>query len=115
MAQGSDEMLMTLLAGQAAVDCAPFGVASWEDVEGWKKVCLSFWDVVVSLTPQELTVLTTRLESLNARYQRETKILTAARTLQKLNNTNKRMSKQTTEHLEQAEKRADTAERVCLS
>ena len=40
MAQGSDEMLMTLLAGQAAVDCETFGVATWEDVEGWKKVCL---------------------------------------------------------------------------
>ena len=59
-----------------------------------------------------MSVLTTRLASLNARHQREVKILTAARTLQKLNNTNKRMSKQTTEHLEQAEKRADTAERV---
>ena len=57
-------------------------------------------------------MLTTRLESLVARHQREIKILTAARTLQKLNNTNKRMSKQTTEHLEQAEKKADTAERV---
>ena len=41
MAQGSDEMLMTLLAGQAAVDCEAFGVASWEDAEGWKKVCPS--------------------------------------------------------------------------
>ena len=40
MAEGSDEMLMTLLAGQAAVDCEAFGVSSWEDVESWKKVRL---------------------------------------------------------------------------
>ena len=63
-----------------------------------------------------------------ARHQREVKILMAARTLQKLNNANKRlvatgcvlsgvdksyrMSKQTFESLEQAEKRAEAAEKV---
>lgn len=58
-------------------------------------------------------MLTNRLDALIARHQREIKILTAARTLQKLNNTNKRMSKQTSESLEQAEKRVDAAEKVC--
>jgi len=38
MASGSDEMLMTLLAGQAAVDCQELPVAGWEEVENWKKV-----------------------------------------------------------------------------
>ena len=61
---------------------------------------------------QELGLLSNRLDALISRHQREIKILTAARTLQKLNNTNKRMSKQTTESLEQAEKRVDAAEKV---
>jgi hypothetical protein len=38
-AGGSDEMLMTLLAGQAAVDCEALPVGGWEEVESWKKVC----------------------------------------------------------------------------
>ncbi|KAL7423756.1 hypothetical protein Q5752_001339 [Cryptotrichosporon argae] len=96
---GSDEMLLTLLASQAAVDCELLPVVGWEEVEAWKK---------------ELTLLSTRLESLQARHQREIKILTAARTLQKLNNTNKRMSRQTTESLEQSEKRVEAAEKEVL-
>lgn len=63
---------------------------------------------------QELAILSNRLSSLVARHQREIKILTAARTLQKLNNNNKRMSKQTMESLEQSEKRVDAAEKVRL-
>ncbi|KAK8861587.1 hypothetical protein IAR55_002410 [Kwoniella newhampshirensis] len=97
--QGSDEMLMTLLAGQAAVDCEDLPVVGWEEVESWKK---------------ELSFLGTRLESLQSRHQREIKILTAARTLQKLNNSNKRMSKQTMESLEQSEKRVEAAEKEVL-
>ena len=38
IAGGSDEMLMTLLAGQAAVDCEKLPVGGWEEVESWKKV-----------------------------------------------------------------------------
>lgn len=53
-----------------------------------------------------------RLSLLVSRHQREVKILTAARTLQKLNNNNKRMSKQTMESLEQSEKRVEAAEKV---
>lgn len=34
---GSDEMLMSLLAGQAAVDCERLPVGDWEEVELWKK------------------------------------------------------------------------------
>ncbi|WWC87888.1 uncharacterized protein L201_002786 [Kwoniella dendrophila CBS 6074] len=95
-AQGSDEMLLALLAGQAAVDCERLPIGGWEEVEGWKK---------------ELSILSNRLESLQSRHQREIKILTAAKTLQKLNNSNKRMSRQTMESLEQAEKRVEAAEK----
>jgi hypothetical protein len=38
MGGGSDEMLMTLLAGQAAVDCARMPIGGWEEVDSWKKV-----------------------------------------------------------------------------
>jgi chromosome segregation ATPase len=58
--------------------------------------------------------MSNRLASLVSRHQREIKILTAARTLQKLNNNNKRMSKQTMESLEQSEKRVEAAEKEVL-
>ncbi|EIW66580.1 hypothetical protein TREMEDRAFT_12085, partial [Tremella mesenterica DSM 1558] len=97
---GTDDMMMTLLAGQAAVDCGQLPVGAWEEVEQWKK---------------ELSLLSTRLSALVARHQREVKILTAAKTLQKLNNTNKsRISKQTMESLEQSEKRVEAAEKELL-
>lgn len=35
---GSDEMLMSLLAGQAALDCEGMPMGGWEEVESWKKV-----------------------------------------------------------------------------
>jgi hypothetical protein len=38
---GSDEMLMSLLAGQAALDCETLPISRWEEVESWKKVCRS--------------------------------------------------------------------------
>lgn len=41
MAESSDEMLMSLLAGQAAVDCETMPIAGWEEVESWKKVNLT--------------------------------------------------------------------------
>ena len=56
--------------------------------------------------------MSNRLSLLVSRHQREVKILTAARTLQKLNNNNKRMSKQTMESLEHSEKRVEAAEKV---
>jgi len=40
MGGGSDEMLMTLLAGQAAVDCERMSIGGWEEVDSWKKVSL---------------------------------------------------------------------------
>lgn len=64
------------------------------------------------LIVQELSLMSNRLSLLVSRHQREVKILTAARTLQKLNNNNKRMSKQTMESLEQSEKRVEAAEKV---
>lgn len=33
----SDEMLLALLASQAAVDCERLPIGAWEDVESWKK------------------------------------------------------------------------------
>lgn len=36
----SAELLMNLLAGQAAVDCQQLPVGRWEEVEEWKKVSL---------------------------------------------------------------------------
>ena len=40
LAGRSDEMLMTLLAGQAAVDCEQLPIGGWEEVESWKKASL---------------------------------------------------------------------------
>jgi hypothetical protein len=57
-------------------------------------------------------MLTSRLSQSVARHQREQKILTAAKTLAKLNGANKRLSKQTVESLEVAEKKAAEAEKV---
>jgi len=88
---------MTLLAGQAAMDCQEMPVYRWEEVEDWKK---------------ELAMLSSRLASQVAKHQREQKILTAARTLAKLNVGNKRMSKQTFESVEVAEQKAADAEKV---
>ncbi|WVQ79104.1 hypothetical protein IAT38_001198 [Cryptococcus sp. DSM 104549] len=99
IAAGSDVMLLTLLAGQAVMDCERLPIGGWEEVESWKK---------------ELSLLANRLDSLQSRHQREIKILTAARALQKLNTNNKRMSKQTTDSLEQSEKRVDAAEKELL-
>ncbi|KAL7416620.1 Up-regulated during septation-domain-containing protein [Mrakia frigida] len=100
-AQGHDndeDLMLSLMAGQASVDVGIEGyrIMSWEEVEDSKK---------------ELTLLTNRLGSLTARCQREQKILTAARTLDRLHANHKRMNKQTMEELAVAEKRAVSAEK----
>lgn len=92
-------MLLSLLAGQAVVDCSGMRVAAWDEVEAWKA---------------ELSVLAGRLAQQVARYQRESKILTAARTLAKLNEANKRLSRQSKDSLEQAEQKAAAAEKEML-
>ena len=153
---GDDEDLMlSLMAGQAAVDVGLEGyrIMSWEEVEDSKKVrpsaracARSGFELTCSrVRSQELSLLTNRLGSLSARCQREQKILTAARTLDRLHVNHKRsvgrwtvlgsvseadatgparlmrrMSKQTMEELSVAEKRAVSAEKVsglpgCLS
>lgn len=61
---------------------------------------------------QELTMLTSRLDQQVAKHQREQKILTAARTLAKLNSHNKRMSKQTSDSVTSAEQKVADAEKV---
>jgi hypothetical protein len=99
---GTDDMLMTLLAGQALVDCRELSsaTATWEDIDLWKK---------------ELRLLSARVEDAQTRYQREERILTAARSLQKLNQTNKRLSRQTIASMEDAEKRVERARKVRYS
>ncbi|GFZ42574.1 hypothetical protein JCM24511_00290 [Saitozyma sp. JCM 24511] len=97
----SDEMMLALLASQAAVDCERLPIGAWEDVESWKKASAA--------------VLTTT----NNVWTRDVGLMMAcrncpARTLQKLNNQNKRMSKQTMESLEQSEKRVEAAEKEVL-
>lgn len=120
---GSDEMLMALLASQAALDCQDMPVGGWEEVDDWKKVCRLYRVVFITVAyadsqtvfdGQELSMLTSRLSSQTARFQREQKILTAARTLAKLNHSNKRMSKPTMESLEAAELKSTEAEKVGL-
>ena len=61
---------------------------------------------------QELSMLSSRLEQQISKHQREQKILTAARTLAKLNSHNKRMSKQTSDSVEVAEQKVADAEKV---
>ena len=50
MAGGSDEMLMTLLASQAVVDCEELSIGGWEEVESWKKVYNSSFTTMLGLT-----------------------------------------------------------------
>lgn len=57
-------------------------------------------------------MLSSRLEQQTSKHQREQKILTAARTLAKLNSHNKRMSKQTSDSVEVAEQKVADAEKV---
>ena len=58
MAGGSDEMLMSLLASQAAVDCETLPIGGWEEVESWKKVCSAPSIPVGAHTFVEQTILT---------------------------------------------------------
>ncbi|GHJ89221.1 hypothetical protein NliqN6_5623 [Naganishia liquefaciens] len=96
----SANLLMNLLASQAAIDCRGLPVSRWEEVEEWKR---------------ELSMLTSRLDQQIAKHQREQKILTAARTLAKLNSHNKRMSKQTADSVTAAEQKVADAEKEMLN
>ncbi|KAJ9108947.1 hypothetical protein QFC21_000269 [Naganishia friedmannii] len=100
MSGESADLLMSLMAGQAAMDYQNAPISSWEQVEEWRK---------------ELSMLSSRLETQIAKHQREQKILTAARTLAKLNSNNKRMSRQTSDSVEVAEQRVSEAEKEMLS
>ncbi|KAJ9125441.1 hypothetical protein QFC22_000402 [Naganishia vaughanmartiniae] len=100
MSGESADLLMSLMAGQAAMDNQNMPISSWDQAEEWKK---------------ELSMLSSRLETQIAKHQREQKILTAARTLAKLNVNNKRMSKQTSVSVEVAEQRVTEAEKEMLS
>ena len=111
----SANLLMNLLASQAAIDCRELPVSRWEEVEEWKRVRLrepNSRNLGAEHLRQELSMLTSRLDQQIAKHQREQKILTAARTLAKLNSHNKRMSKQTADSVTAAEQKVADAEKV---
>ncbi|KZV94224.1 hypothetical protein EXIGLDRAFT_835103 [Exidia glandulosa HHB12029] len=91
-----DEMLMSLLASDALVDCRDLQVLSFEEIEELKK---------------EQQVLSSRVEALTKKLTLETKIRDAAMSLQNLNQSHKRMSKPTTEQLDVANRKVDMAQK----
>lgn len=80
--------------------------------EGELVCCLKRRTIWLTGCIQELSMLSSRLEQQTSKHQREQKILTAARTLAKLNSHNKRMSKQTSDSVEVAEQKVADAEKV---
>ncbi|CAJ0638160.1 1138_t:CDS:2 [Entrophospora sp. SA101] len=88
----TDEMLLQLLVSQAIIDSKGFDLLSLEEVEELKK---------------DYTVLTTRIAALTAKLSLESKIREAASSLAKLHASNKRISRQATDHLMQANRKVD--------
>ncbi|KAI9064871.1 hypothetical protein FKP32DRAFT_1610980 [Trametes sanguinea] len=91
-----DDLLMSLLASEAIVDSRGFEVLSAEEVEELKK---------------EYQVLSSRLIALNKKLTLETKIRDAALSLSKANASYKNVSKQTSEQLENANRKVDLAQK----
>ncbi|PPR02647.1 hypothetical protein CVT24_002130 [Panaeolus cyanescens] len=94
-----DELIMSLMASEAVIDSRDFEILSTEEVEDLKK---------------EHQVLSSRLGAMTRKLATETKIRDAAVSLSKVNSTqvgNKKVSKQTSEQLEAANKRVETAQR----
>lgn len=91
-----DELLISLLASQAVVDSRDFEILGSEDVDELKK---------------EHRVLTSRLEAMSKKLVLETKIRDAAISLTKVNASHKRVSKQSDEQLEAANRRVDAAQK----
>ncbi|KAK7696279.1 hypothetical protein QCA50_000933 [Cerrena zonata] len=85
-----DELLITLLASDAIVDSRGYEILSAEEVEELKK---------------EHTVLSSRLVAMNKKLQLETKIRDAAVSLSKANASYKNVSKQSSEQLDNANRR----------
>ncbi|KXN89440.1 hypothetical protein AN958_05602 [Leucoagaricus sp. SymC.cos] len=90
-----DELLFSLLASEAVVDCRDFTVLTSEEVEELKK---------------EQHVLNARLVAAKKKVGLETKIRDAAISLSKINASHKNVSKQTDKQLENANKRVDAAQ-----
>jgi hypothetical protein len=90
-----DELLVSLLASEAVVDSRDFDILSSEDVEELKK---------------ENQILQSRLVAATRKLALETKIRDAAKSLVKVNAAHKKVSKQSEEQLEAANKRVDNAQ-----
>ncbi|KAF8165610.1 Up-regulated during septation-domain-containing protein [Crassisporium funariophilum] len=91
-----DELLMSLMASEAVIDCREYEILSAEDVEELKK---------------EHTVLTSRLGAMTKKLALETKIRDAALSLSKINATHKKISKQTSDQLDAANARVESAQK----
>ncbi|KAL1940017.1 hypothetical protein VTO73DRAFT_9352 [Trametes versicolor] len=96
MLSSKDDLLMSLLASEAIVDSRGFEVLNAEEVEELKK---------------EHTVLSSRLVALNKKLTLETKIRDAALSLSKANASYKNVNKQTTEQLDNANRKVETAQK----
>lgn len=91
-----DELLVSLLASEAAIDSRDFEILSSEEVEDLKK---------------EEHVLASRLVAANKKVALETKIRDAAISLSKVNAAHRKVSKQTEEQVGAANRRVDTAQK----
>ncbi|KAJ6561493.1 Up-regulated during septation-domain-containing protein [Mycena vulgaris] len=94
-----DELLISLLASEAVVDSRDFEILSSEEVDDLKK---------------EQQVLMSRQGAMTKKLSLETKIRDAAMSLSRVNAAHKKVSKQSEEQLEAANKRVETAERELL-
>ncbi|KAF5358960.1 hypothetical protein D9758_004907 [Tetrapyrgos nigripes] len=91
-----DELLLSLLASEAVVDSRDFEILSSEEVEELKK---------------EQQLLSARIGAVTKKLNLETKIRDAAASLSKVNAPHKKVSKQTEEQLETANRRVDAAQK----
>ncbi|KAK7470289.1 hypothetical protein VKT23_001721 [Stygiomarasmius scandens] len=91
-----DELLLSLLASEAVVDSRDFEILSSEEVDELKK---------------EQQLLSSRIGAMTKKLSLETKIRDAAVSLSKVNAPLKKVSKQTEEQLETANRRVDVAQK----
>ncbi|KAJ7129229.1 Up-regulated during septation-domain-containing protein [Mycena epipterygia] len=94
-----DELLISLLASEAVVDSRDFEILSSEEVDDLKK---------------EQQVLMSRQGAMAKKLSLETKIRDAAVSLSRVNAAHKKVSKQSEDQLEAANKRVEAAERELL-
>lgn len=107
-----DELLMSLLTSEAVVDSRECEILSAEEVEELKRVRLNRLLPLHPHTPfKEYHVLKIRLTAMQKKVELETKIRDAARSLSKVNAVHKKVSKQTEEQLEMAERKVATAQK----